>query len=254
MPLHHEVHGPDGAPVLVLSSSLGTTTELWEPQLGALSERFRVVTYDMRGHGSSPVPPPPYDISDLGRDVLEILDAIGARTASFCGISLGGMIGLWLARHIPERIDRLVVCSTAAHLPPAGAWRERSATVRRAASTEPIAEAVVSRWLTAGYAAEHPETQARLRAMLLACDPEGYAACCGVIERLDVRVNLPNISAPTLVVAGADDRSIPPHHGELIASQIPDARFELVADAAHLLNVQHAETFTRLVAGHLVPS
>jgi 3-oxoadipate enol-lactonase len=249
--LRHEVHGPDGAPVLVLSSSLGATGAMWEPQLAALSERFRVVTYDHRGHGDSPVPPPPYDIADLGFDVIEILDEVGVQTASFCGISLGGMIGLWLARRMPERIDRLVACCTAAYLPPAEAWRERATTVRKAGSVEPIADTIVGRWLTPGYAADHPDTVAWLRGMLVGCDAEAYGAYCGAIERLDLRVNLPNITLPTLVIAAAQDPSIPPEHGELIAEQIPEARFELIGDAAHIVSVEQPETFTRLVIEHL---
>jgi 3-oxoadipate enol-lactonase len=251
MTLHHDVHGPEDAPVLVLSSSLGTSGAMWEPQLAALSERYRVITYDMRGHGASPAPPGPYDIADLGYDVIEILDAHGVQRASFCGISLGGMIGLWLARRLPERIDRLVACCTSAYLPPPDPWRERAETVCAAGSTEPIADAVVGRWLTPAFAAEHPGTRAWLRAMLTACDAAGYAACCGVIETLDLRVTLPSITLPTLVVAAAEDPSIPPHHGELIASAIPDARYELIEDAAHIATVQQPEAITNLIIDHL---
>ena len=249
--LHNEVHGPADAPVLVLSSSLGTTGEMWQPQVGPLGEHFRIVTYDMRGHGRSPAPPEPYDIADLGGDVVELLDLLGFERCHFCGLSIGGMIGLWLAAHAPERIDRLVVCCTSAHLPPAEAWRERAETVRAAGSTEPIADLVLGRWLTPQFAQDHPEVRDRLRAMLVAADAEGYAACCGAIERMDLRADLARIVAPTLVISAREDPSLPPVHGERIASAVPGARYECLDGAAHLANVEQPAAVTRLILDHL---
>ena len=193
------VAGDESAPALLLGGSLGTAMAMWEPQVAPLAERLRVIRYDHRGHGASPVPAGPYDIADLGRDVLALMDRLGLERASFGGVSLGGMVAMWLGANAPERVDRLVLCFTSAHLPPASGWADRAAAVREAGTTEVVADAVVARWLTPGFAAEHPETQAWLRAMLLASDPEGYAASCGVIERLDLRDALPSITAPTLV-------------------------------------------------------
>jgi 3-oxoadipate enol-lactonase len=228
MTLHHDVSGPEGAPVLLLGGSLGTTLEMWDRQL-ALADRFRLVRFDHRGHGRSPAPPGPYEIADLAGDVLELLDTLGVDRVSYCGLSIGGMVGIWLAANAPERIDWLVLICTAAHMPPSSAWRERAATVLAAASTEPIAETVVGRWLTPAYAAAHPEIRAELLGMLTASPPDGYAACCGAIERMDQRGDLPRIAARTLVISGEQDRATPVDMQKLIAAGIPGARHEIVA-------------------------
>jgi 3-oxoadipate enol-lactonase len=248
--MHHLVTGPVDAPALVLSNSLGTSTAMWDPQAEALSERFRVVRYDHRGHGSSPVPSGPYELADLGRDVVTLLDRLEIERASVCGVSLGGMVGMWLGLHAPERVDRLVLCCTSAHLPPASAWAERAATVREAGSTAPIADAVLGRWLTPSGAASGPALVERLRRMLLATPAEGYAACCGVIERLDLRDALPSIEAPTLAIAGAQDPATPPEHLEAIAAAVPGARLEVLDGAAHLANLERPEAVTQLILEH----
>jgi 3-oxoadipate enol-lactonase len=248
--MHHIVSGPPDAPVLVLSNSLGTSTAMWDPQAAALSEHFRLVRYDHRGHGHSPVVPGPYDIGDLGRDVLALLDQLAIERASICGVSLGAMVGMWLGAHAPARVERLVLCCTSAHLPPARAWADRAATVRAAGTTAAVADAVLARWLTPAGAAADPDRLARLRAMLLATPAEGYAACCGVIERLDLRDDLASISAPTLVIAGDADPATPPEHLERIAAAIPGARLEVLAGAAHLANVERADEVTRLIVEH----
>jgi 3-oxoadipate enol-lactonase len=247
--LHSEVSGPDDAPVLVMGGSLGTSLEMWDGQL-ALAERLRLVRHDHRGHGRSPVPPGPYDIGDLARDVVELLDALELERVSYCGLSIGGMVGMWLGANAPERIDKLVLLCTSAHLPPASAWQERAEAVREAGSIDPIADAVIARWLTPEFADEHPELRAELRAMLVATDPEGYAAACGAIERMDLRDALGRIAAPTLVISGAEDPATPPEHQRLIAESIPGARLETV-HAAHLGAVEQAEAVNALIAQHL---
>jgi 3-oxoadipate enol-lactonase len=248
--LHSEITGPADAPVLVLGGSLGTSLEMWDGQL-ALAERFRLLRLDHRGHGRSPVPPGPYEIEDLARDVLALLDALEIERASYCGLSIGGMVGMWLGANAPERIERLVLLCTSAHLPPASGWQERAAAVREAGTVEVIADAVVERWLTPGFAAEHPELRAELRAMLVATDPEGYAASCGAIERMDLRAELARISAPTLVISAADDPATPPEHQALIAESIAGARLATVAPAAHLAAVERPEAVNELIAAHL---
>jgi 3-oxoadipate enol-lactonase len=246
---HHEISGIDGAPTLLVGASLGTTLEMWDGQL-PLAERLRLVRYDHRGHGGSPTPPPPYEIADLGRDVLALMDSLGIERASYCGLSIGGMVGLWLGANAPERLERLVVICTAARLAASG-WRERAAAVLEAGSTEVVADTVVERWLTPDYAAEHPDVRARLRAMLAATDPAGYAACCGAIERLDMREQLRAIKAPTLVISGSDDPATPIEHQRLIAEAIGGARHEVVGPAAHLAAVQQPEAVNRLILEHL---
>jgi 3-oxoadipate enol-lactonase len=245
--LHHEIAGPPDAPALLLGGSLGTTVDMWRPQLPALAERLRVVRFDHRGHGGSPVPPGPYGIADLAGDVLALLDRLGLERVAYCGLSIGGMVGLWLAAHAPERIDRLVVVSSSAHLPPASAWRERAATVRTAGTVEAVADTVVARWLTPGFARAEPETVEWLRGMLAATPVDGYAACCEALARLDLRGDVPRIAAPTLVVGGAEDPATPPEHARALAAAIPGARLEILSPAAHLASVERAAEVTRLV-------
>lgn len=251
--VHHVAEGPDDAPVLVLGPSLGTTSAMWDPQVPALAGRLRVVRYDTRGHGASPVPPGPYEIADLGADVLALLDRLGVERASFCGLSIGGMTGMWLAAHAPERIDRLVLCCTSAHMGPPEMWAQRAATVLETGGTAAIAGPVVERWLTPAFARRHPEIAAHLRAMLESSPPEGYAACCGAIERMDLRADLAAITAPTVVVAGRDDTATPLEHAETITAGIAGARLAVIADAAHVANVEQPEAVTRQILDHVDP-
>jgi 3-oxoadipate enol-lactonase len=247
--LHHVSDGADDAPPLVLSPSLGSTLAMWDPQVAALSATHRVIRYDHRGHGGSPVPPPPYAIADLGADALALLDALGVERADWCGLSLGGMVGMWLAAHAPERIGRLALCCTSAQLGTPESWADRIDAVR-AGGTDGVAEAGVGRWLTDDFAAANPEVVAWLRGMIAATDDDGYVGCCQAIASMDLRPDLVRIRAPALVIAGADDPSTPPDHGERIAAGIPGARLEVVADAAHLANVQQPEAVGALLAAH----
>lgn len=248
--VHHVVEGPDDAPVLVLANSLGSTLRMWDAQIPQLVSRFRVVRFDMRGHGESPVPPGPYTIADLGHDVIALLDRLEVAKAHFCGLSLGGMVGMWLAAYAPDRIDRLVLCCTSARLGPPQMWAERARTVREQ-GTAAVADAGVGRWLTPEYAARNPELAADLRDMIASTPAEGYAGCCAAIERMDLTGILPTIRAATLVIAGADDPSTPPAHAASIATTIPGARMAIVPHAAHLANVEQADTVTALILEHL---
>jgi 3-oxoadipate enol-lactonase len=249
--LYSEQAGAPDAPALVLGSSLGTTLEMWDPQLEALSAGHRLVRFDHRGHGRSPVPPGPYSIDELGRDVLGLLDRLELARISYCGLSLGGMVGMWLAINAPERIDRLVLICTSAHLPPASGWHERAATVRAADSSEAVADAVIARWFTETFTREHPDVVARHRRMVAATPPEGYASGCEVIAALDLRDQLPGISAPTLVIGAAQDPSTPPEHQRTIAAAISGARLEILDPAAHLANVERADLVTPLIVEHI---
>ena len=249
--INHVVDGADDAPPLLLGPSLGTAIAMWDPNVRALSERFRLIRFDHRGEGASPSPPGPYEIADFGRDVLELMDSLGIKRASYAGVSIGGMVGMWLGANAPERVDRLVLICTAAHLGPPSRWAERAAAVRAAGSTETIADAVVDGWLTPEYAAAHPDVRAWLRSMLVASPPEGYAECCGAIERMDQRGDLPRVAAPTLVIAGARDPATPPDIAREIAGGIPGARLKIVEDAAHIANVQQPAVVGDLIIGHL---
>jgi 3-oxoadipate enol-lactonase len=248
--LHHVLDGPLGAPVVVLASSLGTTHEMWEPQVGPLSERFRVVRYDRRGHGRSPVVDGPTTLDDLGEDLVELLDELGLERVSFCGLSLGGLEGMWLALNQPERVDRLGLACTAASFPPRGTWVERAATVREN-GVRAIAEAVLARWFRPVFHDTHSGVVTRFGAMLASIPPEGYAACCDVLADADLTGRLGEIAVPTVVITGAEDPAVPPAAGEALAAAIPRATHVVVEGAAHIANVEQPDTFTAALLSHL---
>jgi 3-oxoadipate enol-lactonase len=245
----YAVDGPAGAPVVVLSNSLGATRSMWDPQVPALAERYRVVTYDTRGHGDSPAPAGPYSLDDLVDDLVALLDTVGAARAHVAGLSLGGMTAMRLAAREPGRVDRLALLCTSAKTDPQG-FLDRAAAAR-SGGTAPLAPAVVGRWLTPGFAAEHPELVGRLEGMIAAADDEGYAACCEVVAGMDLRADLGRIAAPTLVVSGADDPALPPEHQRLIADGIPGAELLTLGPAAHLANLERALETTGALLAHL---
>ena len=250
--LHHTLEGPENAPVLVTSNSLGTTPRMWDYQAPVLRERFCLLRYDHRGHGDSPVPPGPYKIDDLGRDVLALLDRLEIERFSFCGLSVGGVVGMWLASKVPERVERLVLCCTAARFAPPEQWDERAETVR-ADGVGALADAVLERWFTPPFREGHPEVLEWAEGMLRNTPAEGYAGCCEALRDADLRSRLGAIRAPTLVLAGADDPAAPVEEAELIRDSIPDARLVIVEQASHLANVEQPEAITHAVLEHLEP-
>jgi len=249
--VHHVLEGPPGAgEVVVLSNSLGAALAMWDPQAAALAEGLRVLRYDMRGHGRSPVPEPPYSLADLGGDLIALLDRLGIERASLGGVSLGGMVSMWVAAHAPERVERLVLCSTSARLGPPEAWAQRAAVVR-ASGMQAVADTVVARWFTPVFAAAHPEVVAPIRAQLAATPAAGYAACCEVVGAMDLRADLAAIRAQTLVIAAAGDPSTPPEHARAIAAGIAGARLVVLPDGAHLVNLETPEPVTALIRAHV---
>ena len=248
--LHYRVDGPTGAPVLVLAHALGLSMAMWDPQVAPLSREFRVLRYDHRGHGGSPVPDGPYRIEDLGRDLLRLLDRLELGRVSFCGLSLGGMVGLWLGANAPERVDRLVVCCTAARMPRPENYAERAKVVR-AKGMAAIADIVIGRWFTPAFLARRPDVVAGIKSILLATQPEGYAATCEALAAMDLRDDLPRIGASTLVIAGAEDQATPLEHADEIARRIRGAELVVIPDAAHLANIEQPDAVTDKILGHL---
>ncbi|HYB26040.1 MAG TPA: 3-oxoadipate enol-lactonase [Solirubrobacteraceae bacterium] len=248
--LRYEFRGKRGSPALVFSGSLGTDLTMWQPQADVLKPRFCTLRYDIRGHAASEVPPGPYSMDDLGSDLVALLDRLGIERASLCGLSIGGMISMWVAAHAPERVERLVLCCTAAKLGPPESWLERAAIVR-ADGVEAVADTVLERWFSPGFTQAHPEVIERFRSQLIATPPEGYAGCCEAIAAMDLTPVLPSISARTLVISAAEDPSTPPEHGRRIAELIPGARFELVPDARHIASVEQADLVTGLIQAFL---
>lgn len=254
----YRLDGPDDGPVLLLSSSLGCDLGMWAPQLEAFTRQYRVLRYDSRGHGRSDAPAGAYSIERLGFDVIELLDVLHLARVSFCGVSLGGMIGQWLGVFAPERIERLVLANTAPSMGPRSMWQERIEAVSRSGMSA-VAEASIERWFTPGLFERAPERIAPMREMLLATPPAGYAGCCAAIRDLDLRKTAAQIAPDTLLIAGAFDRATPPERSEEIARAMAKPPQLVELDGAHLCNVELPEAFTRavldfLAAGASAPS
>ncbi|MET9201276.1 3-oxoadipate enol-lactonase [Gordonia sp. NPDC003585] len=251
--VHAVVTGRDDAPAVVLSNSLGSTHRMWDAQLPALEERFRVVRYDTRGHGESPVPQGPYTIDDLADDVIALLDRLDIAAAHLVGLSLGGMTAMRVAARNPDRVARLALLCTGAQLTPSSAWTDRAATVR-ANGSQAVAEAVVARWFTRDYLAANEDSRKYYEAMVAETPAEGYASCCEVIAAMDQRADLPTIAAPTLAIAGADDPATPPPKLAEIADNVQHGRLLVVPDSAHLANAQQPQIITPAIIEHLEQS
>ncbi|WP_207885569.1 3-oxoadipate enol-lactonase [Pseudomonas sp. 30_B] len=250
--LNYQLEGPAGAPVLVLSNSLGTDLHMWDAQVAAFAEHFRVLRYDTRGHGGSLVTPGPYSIEQNGRDVLALLDALDIPRAHFCGLSMGGLIGQWLGIHAPERIGRLVLCNTAAKIGTPEVWNPRIETVLSggAEAMRNLRDASISRWFSADFAEAEPGKVEPIVGMLAQTSPEGYAANCAAVRDADFRGEIGAISAPTLVVCGVADPVTTTEDGRFLQARISGA--ELVEfRAAHLSNVQAADAFSQRVLDFL---
>lgn len=250
--VHHEAAGPTDAPVVLLANALGSDLHMWDRQMTALSRGHRVVRYDLRGHGRSPVPPGPYSLADLADDAIALLDRLGVDRAHMVGLSLGAMVTMQVAATAGDRVGRLALCCTSAHLPPPRRWQTRAATVR-ADGMGAVADAVVERWVTPAFAAANPDAVRDLRAMASGTAAEGYAGCCEAIGTMDMRDDLHRITAPTLLIAGADDPAIPVEHAEAIARVVPDARTVVVGPAAHLATVEQPHAVTGHILRHLDP-
>lgn len=245
----YDIGGPLDAPVLVLSSSLGTSRAMWDPQMPALAGEWRVIRIDHPGHGESPVWDGPISIGDIGRAVLAVLDAEGHDRFSFCGLSLGAAIAQWVASNAPERVARLVLCSATAYFGPEP-YLSRAATVRRDGLAE-IASATMERWFTPEFRAREPEIVRRFGAMVASTPVEGYASCCEAVGHFDGRPHLGRIAAPTLVISGAQDPATSPEAGRALADGIAGARQRIIEGAAHLLNVEQPDETRGAIVHHL---
>ena len=248
--IHYRVDGGADAPALVLSNSLGVNLAMWDPQMEEFKRHFRVVRYDSRGHGASAVARLGYTLKNLGEDVVALLDLLGIAKTSFCGLSMGGMVGMWLGLHAPARIEKLVLCSTAARIGTPEMWVARIENVCKNGMLA-ITPAVISRWFTPQFLEREPQAVERVRQMLLATPPEGYAWTCAAIALVDDREVLSRIRAKTLVISGTHDQATPPADGRFIAERIPGAQFVELA-AAHLSNIEAAPEFTREVSRFLL--
>jgi 3-oxoadipate enol-lactonase len=247
--IHYELAGPTNLPALVFSNSLGTTYSMWDAQMPEFQKHFRILRYDTRGHGESPVTPGPYNAEKLSRDVLGLLDDLQIDQVYFCGLSMGGMTGMWLGINAPKRLHKLVLCNTAAKFGTQEFWNGRIEKIR-AAGMKAVAPVVVERWFTPGFRERARETVAATLRELENSDLEGYIANCEAVRDFDEREGIAKIRVPTLVIAGAHDPSTPPEQGRFIASKIPGARY-VELNAAHLSNIEDCDRFNSEVSAFL---
>lgn len=245
--INYRWDGDEGQPVLIFSNSLGTNLHMWDEQAEVFSRNFRVLRYDKRGHGSSDVPPGPYSIERLGRDVVNLMDVLGVEKAIYCGLSIGGMTGMWLGANAGSRFEKLVLCNTSAHMPGEDLWNQRI-EMSRAGKMEEIVGGVIERWFTADFRTREPAQVDKIRRQFVATPGEGYAGCCAAVRDMDQRETVRSIAIPTLVIAGADDPATPPEKGKLVADRIPGARYTEIPKAAHLSNIEQREAFDRHLA------
>ncbi|MGO4129049.1 3-oxoadipate enol-lactonase [Inquilinus sp. YAF38] len=243
--LHYRFDGPEDGPPLLLSHALGVDLEMWQPQVPQLARRFRVLRHDHRGHGGSDAPAGPYSLDRLGQDAVGLLDALGIARTDVVGLSLGGMLALWLGIHAPDRVGRLMPSCTTAYAGGPELWDPRIAAVRRDGMAAMV-DGVIGRWFSPGFRERAPEAVDGIRRKLLATSPEGYAATCAAIRDMDQREAIGRIRASTLVLSGAQDQGTPPERGQEIAAAVPGARFQ-VLDAAHIANIEQTEAFTAAV-------
>lgn len=247
--LNVKVEGPEGAPALMLSNSLGTDLAMWDAQAAEFARHFRLVRYDRRGHGKSDAPKGPYSMERLGRDVIAILDALKIKKTNWCGLSMGGMVGMWLGAHAGGRIERLVLSNTACRYPVPDLWNDRIRTVSEK-GTAAIVEGTMERWFTTGFRQRSLDKVMPFRKQFLKTDVDGYIGCCQAIRDMDQSESIRRITAPTLIIAGSQDMATTPKDAAYIHARIKGSQLRML-DAAHISNVEQAEGYTAAVLAHL---
>lgn len=243
--LFYTVDGPENAPALVLSNSMGTTHEMWQPQLAALTERFRVLRYDRRGHGQSDSPPAPYTLDELAADSIAVMDAAGIETAHWAGLSIGGMIGLRIASTAPGRITRLVVASAGVFMAPPELWNGRIKTAQNR-GVGPLAQPTMGMWFTKDFIAADPKAVDAVRAQFVQTTLDGFTGCSAAMRDMDQRETIRAVTAPTLVIVGSNDQNTSPNEAAVIVGRVPQAR-GIILKGSHIINVEQADAFTSAV-------
>lgn len=249
--IHFSLEGQPSQPALILSNALGADFSMWDRQIPEFSKSFRVLRYDTRGHGKSSVTHSPYSIELLAKDVLAIADSQQFERFYFCGLSMGGQIGMWLAENAPQRLNKVVLCSTAAKIGATDMWNARIATVLKEGMKD-VAAAAIERWFTAAFRAKNPSVVAKIHKTLETTSPQGYAACCAGLRDFDFRKDLKGVRTPTLILSGTHDPATTPADGQFLANHISGARYAQL-NGAHLSNIEDADRFTEEVCAFLNP-
>lgn len=249
-PIDVEVTGPENAPVLMLSSSLGTTKHMWDPQMSAFAANYRVVRYDRRGHGKSGVPKGPYNMEMLGRDAIAVMDGLGVKKFNWLGLSMGGMEGMWLGANASDRIEKLILSNTTTYYADKTPWEARIKAVTEGGGVKAIADMVINAWLTQNFQNSNPDETARMKEMMIATPTGGYIACCAAVRDMDHREIIKGITVPTLIIAGAKDMATNVEAAEFIRDRIKGAKLSIV-DGAHISNVEQPEAYAKEVLAFL---
>jgi 3-oxoadipate enol-lactonase len=247
--LHYEIAGPPGGPALVFSNSLGATLSMWDSQVSVFEKTFRVLRYDTRGHGQSAATPGPYTIEQLGRDVLALLDELHFDRVNFCGLSMGGQTGMWLALNAAARLNKLILCNTAAKIGTPEMWNARIEAVRKGGMNS-ISTAVMERWFSSEFRSKSPDVIAAIKQLFERTNPEGYAANCAAIRDFDARETIAAIRTSTLVISGTHDAATTPPDGRYLADHVAGARY-VELNAAHLSNIETSDRFNNELSGFL---
>ena len=240
---------PDGAPLIFLHS-LGSSHAQWQPQVEALADTYRILGVDTRGHGASDAPAGDYTLATLAMDVVELADMAGFATFHLCGLSLGGMMAQWIAIHHGHRLRTLTLANTGAKIGTPESWNER-AEIARTQGMTPLLDAVLARWFTPAFGPAHPETIDRLKATLATTDPTGYSGCCAALRDADLRAEVPQITAQSLLIASTHDGATPPNDLTFLHANISGSHLHLIEEASHISNIEAPAEFTAALAGHL---
>ncbi len=248
--IHVQVEGPERAPILMLSNSLGTDLTMWDEQVKPLTQYFRLVRYDRRGHGQSGAPKGPYTMERLGRDVLAVIDGLAIKKVNWCGLSMGGMVGMWLGANAADRIDKLILSNTSAWFPEKDVWTGR-VKLAREKGLETLVGATMERWFTKDFRERSPKAVDRVSEMFLKTPLEGYIGCAEAVRDMDHREIVRAIAAPTLIIAGRYDPATTVEAAEFIRSRIPGAALTIL-DAAHLSNIEQPHEYADTVLGFLL--
>ena len=253
--VYYELHGREGAPWLVLSHSLACSVRMWDPQIAALKDEYRILAYDTRGHGASEAPPGAYTLELLADDLFSLLKELKIEKAHYCGLSMGGMIGQTFALKYPGVLRTLALADTTSRYPENAAplWAERIKTAQ-AQGMGPLAQPTLERWFTEAFRKANPAPVEAIRKLILATPVPGYAGCCHAIPKINLTARLKEIKCPILVIVGEQDPGTPPAMAREIHDNAPGSKLVVLPQAAHLSNLEQPEGFSRALRDFLRPN
>ena len=242
--LAYRFDGPEHAPVVMLSNSLMSNWNMWDWNVPALADRYRVLRYDTRGHGRSGITPAPYSIELLADDAAGLLDALGIQAVHFVGLSMGGMIGQQLGARYPHKVLSLSLCDTASEMPPRSLWAERLAIAEQQ-GVAGLVDGTIKRWFTAPFIERSPTDIAKVRAFILSTDAQGYIGCASAVRDMAQTTLLLKIKPPTLILTGRQDPACTVEQATVLHRMIDGSQFQILEDAAHLANIEQPAAFNR---------